>query len=174
MILLAADMAEKIDLGPLLSPVTAARAAVASAQPVSPSGLSKADYLISIRGIVQYFRQYQNENGQIIDPYANKEIQYSTPCFALSCATLVAAGQHQDLLLPASRALTCSLQQLANGNAADKHGDFFTFPAVQAYHLLKNLVEEQVRVEWDWLLRAIDPYKGILFFYAWHMLAPRS
>ncbi len=36
-----------------------------------------------------------------------------------------------DLLQAASSALECSIQQLADANAADKHGDFFTFPAVQ-------------------------------------------
>jgi hypothetical protein len=35
------------------------------------------------------------------------------------------------LLESASKALEVSVQQLADANAADKHGDFFTFPAIQ-------------------------------------------
>ena len=32
---------------------------------------------------------YQDLDGKIIDPFIQKEIQYSTPCYALSCAVIL-------------------------------------------------------------------------------------
>lgn len=49
---------------------------VAGATPLlSPSGLTRADYLSTIGGIVQHFRALQDDQGRIIDQYAKAEIQ---------------------------------------------------------------------------------------------------
>ncbi len=61
----------------------------------TPTGVTKELYLETVFGIVNHFRQFQDQNasspqyGKIIDPYAGMEIQYSTPCFANAAATLL-------------------------------------------------------------------------------------
>jgi hypothetical protein len=68
--------------------VTVAAALAAATPLLQPSGLTREDYLVTISGIVQYFRRLQNATGHIIDQYADAEIQYATPCFAYACATV--------------------------------------------------------------------------------------
>src|SRR4051812_19446793 len=54
-----------------------------------PTGLTRKDYLKLIAGEVDFWKQHQDEQGAIIDPYENAEKQYSTPAFALAGAELV-------------------------------------------------------------------------------------
>ena len=67
---------------------------------LQPSGLTRADYLSTINGIVQHFRRLQNASGHIIDYYLQQEVQYATPCFAFACATVHAGPGGDASLLP--------------------------------------------------------------------------
>jgi hypothetical protein len=64
-----------------------------------PTGVTSELYLSTIFGIVNHFTQFQNTNsssplyGKIIDPYAQQEIQYSTPCYANAGAMLIKTVQ---------------------------------------------------------------------------------
>lgn len=125
-----------------------------------PTKLSRNDYLFVIGGIVAYFRHFQTADGRIVDPFVRREVQYSTPCYAWAATVLVVSGKQPDLLDSAAMALTCALQQLADANAADRHGDFFTFPAMLAYEHLRDRMSLERRQRWETLLKAIDPFRA--------------
>lgn len=123
------------------------------------SGLIKADYLPLVAGNVDFFRRYQNAEGAIIDPYEKKERQYSTPAFAQAAATLVAYGNRSDLLEPATRAFSFSLDALANKTTADGHADFYIPMMMHAHRILAPRVSSQLRDKWVGQLRALVPQK---------------
>ena len=133
--------------------VTAARA-FAAAAPSRDSGLRRADYLITMAGIVDWFLPYQAANGAIIDPDAHVEIEYSTPCFAHAAAVLTVGGR-PDLLEPAAAALEASLLELATGVCATASCDFFAAPVMRAYALLSGLVPASRAANWTRSLREI-------------------
>jgi hypothetical protein len=56
------------------------------------SGLDKKGYLKIIDGQVRAMKQYQDDDGRIIDPVENVEKYYTTPCYAHSVAALVASS----------------------------------------------------------------------------------
>ncbi|MDB6058064.1 MAG: hypothetical protein JWO95_1908 [Verrucomicrobiales bacterium] len=125
---------------------------------VAPTGLTRSEYLATIAGIVHYFQHFQTKDGRIIDPFLEKEFQYSTPCYAWAATALVVAGE-TNLLESASLALECALTELAENRPAMRHGDFFTFPVMFAYENLRTRVPVERRKKWEGLLRAMDPGK---------------
>jgi hypothetical protein len=146
-----------MEANPLLPALTAARGALERQPDVEPTGIDRAVYLQLIAGIVDHFSPLMGENGAISDPYEKTEIQYSTPSYALAAAVLVESGKRPDLLAKASKALDRSLNELATGSAANGTGDFFIFPAMQAYLKLRNRVDPDTHRRWEDLLRKIDP-----------------
>ena len=56
------------------------------------TGLRRENYLSLVAGNVDFYKQYLDDRGAIIDPVRRQEIQYSTPAFALAAATLVWNG----------------------------------------------------------------------------------
>jgi hypothetical protein len=126
---------------------------------VTPSGLSRDDYLKTTQGIVEFFQHFQREDGRIIDPFMHKEVQYSTPCYAWAAAALVMSGRDTNMIDSTVRALDISLEELSTGHAADGHSDFFTFPCMFAYEALRDRVASERRATWETELRAIVPEK---------------
>ncbi len=143
--------------------VSAARAFMEGVPLAAPTGLSRADYIPTISGIVQYFRAQQNASGAIIDAYAHEEIQYSTPCFALACSVAYAAGSDATLLPNCTAALSFAIHELATANCADGHCAFFGKPIVLAFRVLAPLVSDAVRAGWVAGLAAVDPWKAYGF-----------
>ncbi|MBW3624708.1 MAG: hypothetical protein KY468_14990 [Armatimonadetes bacterium] len=124
------------------------------------TGLTREAYRDTIRGIVRYFKHFQGPDGRIIDPFVRREVQYSTPCYAWAAAILLKDEKDPELLESAARALDSSLEQLATAKPADRHGDFFTFPALLAYEHLKERVTPERRERWERDLRALDPARA--------------
>jgi len=143
---------------PLAGVVAALRAWAAAAPAPAPTGLDAAAYLETILPIVQYFVPLQDATGRIIDPdpAVAAEKEYATPCFAHAAATLVSAGGHDELLAPASLALTASLGELAAARCATASCDFFAMPVMRTYALLGALVAPATRDAWTALLRNIS------------------
>src|SRR5437764_6888511 len=110
-------------------------------------------------GDIDYWTKCQNEKGAIIDPYEKVEKQYSTPAFAYAAALLVTEAGRDDLLKPATRAMTWATSSLAAGKAADWHGDFFMPMLIHARRLLKDRVSKPTLAEWDKNLTSIVPEK---------------
>ena len=142
---------------PLEPAIRDARAALSASAPPAPTHIARGDYLKMVDGIVRHFARYQDASGAIIDPYAHREIQYSTPSYALAAAMLVHSGLRPELLKSASRALGRSIEALAMHSASDRTGDFFIYPTMAAYRLLRDRVDLSTRQNWERDLRKIDP-----------------
>ena len=140
----------------------------------TPSTLKRHDYLSLIAGNVDFFKQYQNSAGAIIDPYTNEEIQYSTPAFALAAGILATQADRHDLLAPATNALSCSITALVTHHAANGHSDFYIPLIVHAYRLLKDTASPALRQRWESQLREIDPndtYNAQLRLMNWNIVS---
>ncbi|HVT91102.1 MAG TPA: hypothetical protein VHD56_19775 [Tepidisphaeraceae bacterium] len=133
-----------------------------ASKPVSfqPSGMTKADYLPLIAANVDFFKQHQNAAGAIIDPYEKFERQYSTPAFALDAALAVRDLKRDDLLEPATRAMSFAVAALANHTTADNHADFYIPMLIHARRLLRDRVSADQLQEWDSQLRGLIPEKA--------------
>ena len=129
----------------------------ASPPPIPSTTITKADYLKLIAANVDFFKQYQNDDGALIDPYAKSEIQYSTPSFAVAAGILAQEANRTDLLAPACKALTCSLTALVEHRAAGQHSDFYIPLIMHAYRELKDLAPKASRAAWEDQLRQIIP-----------------
>ncbi|MDB6024660.1 MAG: hypothetical protein JWM68_883 [Verrucomicrobiales bacterium] len=126
---------------------------------VKSTGLGQSNYLNVISGIANYFQHFQDADGRIIDPFYQKEYQYSTPCYAWAATALVVSGRQTNLLESAASALECALIELAEDKAAMNHGDFFTFPCMLAYENLRDRVAPERRKKWEQLLRQLQPQR---------------
>ena len=123
----------------------------------TPTGLTRSDYLKLIAGNVDFFVKHQDSRGAIIDPYEKKERQYSTPAFALAAAVLVRESRRADLLAPATKALTFSIDALLNKTTADNHPDFYIPLVIHARRILHPLVVKETADHWTRRLTAIVP-----------------
>ena len=141
--------------------VTVASALAAATPLLQPSGLTRADYLDTISGIVQHFRRLQNATGHIIDQYADAEVQYATPCFSFACATVLASDP--TLLPNCSAALGASIEMLLNNNCADNHCPFYGKPTIFAHRILAPLVDASTRATWAAGLAGMNPWRDYGF-----------
>jgi hypothetical protein len=140
---------------PLAPTLTAVRVAFTNTT-IASTGLSRDDYLATIEGIVTFFQHFQNADGRVNDPFVHREVQYSTPTYAWATAVLVDTGRRPDLVESGANALEAALGELAEGKPADRHGDFFTFPAMLAFEHLREHVTPDRRRRWEDLLRALQ------------------
>ena len=139
-----------------------------------PTGVTRADYLKLIAGNVDFFLKCQDAGGAIIDPVSRGERQYSTPAFAVAAGVLVKNAGRQDLLVPASKALTCAIDSLVAKNTADKHADFYIPMLVHAYRLLKDAVPTEQATAWADTFKRIDPetmYRADLLHMNWNIVS---
>jgi len=123
-----------------------------------PTSLTKQSYLQTINGIVQFMRNLQDEYGRIIDPFEKREVQYSTPCFAFSCATVWAQGFDDTLLNNCTSALSIATEELANKTCADGHCVFFMKPVMFAYRILVDKVDPALVAKWNASLSIMNPW----------------
>jgi hypothetical protein len=123
----------------------------------TPTGPGRGEYLRLMQGIVRFFAACQDARGAIVDPYEQKERQYSTPAFALAAAVLCASGRDTTLLPAAVLAMDAACADLADGKAADGHADFFTVLLMHADQVLRGVVPESAAVAWRRNLARIDP-----------------
>ena len=137
-----------------LAGVVAAQRAFATGAPFRDSGLRRADLLVTLKGVVEWFLPLQNASGAIIDP-DHAEEEYSTPCWAHAAATLVTSGGRTDLLAPAMLALNWSIHSLANGHCALNTCDFFAVPVMRSVALLSPLVAAPIAASWKAMLSSL-------------------
>ncbi len=122
-----------------------------------PTGMTRKDYLPLIAGNVDWWKHFQNEAGEIVDPYEYQERQYSTPAFALAAALLVQEAGRADLLEPAQRAFSRSIEELVTKTTADAHADFYIPMLVHARRILRDKVPADVAAKWDRQFISIVP-----------------
>ncbi len=139
------------------------------------TNLKRSDYLTLIAGEVDFWKGLQNpETGAIIDPYLNREFQYSTPAYAHAAATLVAYAGRADLIETAALALDWSARTLSQRRAANGHEDFFAPMIAHAIRLLKPYVPAERAAAWEYDIWFFEPF--IIYRYApgvnnWNVVA---
>lgn len=134
---------------------------------------TKADYLPLIAANADFFKQHQNAAGAIIDPYEKVEKQYATPAFALSAAIAVRDLKRDDLLEPATRAMSFALTAMVNKTTADNHADFYIPLVIHARRILKDHVAKDTLAKWDAQLRSLVPektYKETVGYMNWNLV----
>ena len=144
---------------PLAGVVSTLREFAGASGPVTPTGFTKATYLSTMAGVVDWFVPYQNQTtGAIIDPDPNihEEKEYSTPTFAHAAATLVAHANRSDLTSAAALALSCSIRELAQAKCATSSCDFFAVPVMRAFDLLSPFVSPSLVETWTAGLKNIS------------------
>jgi hypothetical protein len=127
---------------------------------VRPTGLTRAAYLDVVLGQVRAFRRHQAADGTIVDPVERREFQYATPCYAAAVAALVDARRADSGLLDSGlRAMDASVAAMAAYRVPDAHGDFFTWPVMNALALYSAHAPAERVAGWRRTLAAIDPYR---------------
>ena len=126
--------------------VDSVRQQLVKSRPLSNTTVGRTDYLNVAEGIVRFFAKHQRESGEIMDPIDNLEHQYSTPCFALVVAILNKHNRATDLTGRAWNALLAAVEAVSQNNAADNHGDFYLFNAVQALNILREMYPTDIRI----------------------------
>ncbi|MFB4294998.1 hypothetical protein [Actinomadura sp. NTSP31] len=125
---------------------------------VRPTGLRRAEYLRLIASEVDFWKTRQDTAGAIIDPYRNREVQYSTPAFAHAAAALVAYAGRQDLLEAAALAVDRASLELAQRTAADSHEDFFAPMLAHAIRLLEPHLPAARSAAWKHDIGRFEPF----------------
>jgi hypothetical protein len=99
--------------------------------------------------------KHQDAAGAIIDPYAHREMQYSTPYFAYAVGTLIRAGRAKDLLPNGVAAMERSTRQFGLGRSAipDQHSEFFIAAATESLDVYRPLVPPGTLEIWRQRLR---------------------
>lgn len=132
---------------------------ISSKKAPKPTGMKAADYLKVIAGNVDFFKQHQNADGAIIDPYKKEEWQYSTPAFAHAATMLVKFQNRKDLIEPAAKAMDWASLCLKEGKGATHHDDFYPPMLAHALPILKEFVEPARAKRWEDNLGKVDPLK---------------
>lgn len=135
---------------------------------ITQTGVTRASILDRLERVVRAQAKYQNSAGAIIDPFAKREVQYSTPYFAAACATLIAAGRATDLLAKASLAMERATACYAGGKTAipDQHGEFYLYPLAEAYKQLRAKVPAATASRW--LTRMGTPISSVITGLDWN------
>lgn len=108
--------------------------------------LDRVEDIITQLATVQYYNDANPndvQNGAIIDPYNNAEVQYATPYFAFAVASAVSEGRSPQLLTAGIRAMDHAIADISgldgSAQANDNHGEFFVAPMMKALRLFKQM-----------------------------------
>lgn len=137
-----------------------------TARPWHPLNISRDTYLSRVEGVVRAIAKFQNSKGAIIDPYAHREVQYSTPYFANAVGTLLSSGRAQDLLSKGIAAMNSATADIAAGASSipDNHGEFFLAPLASAIPLYAAYVSASQLQTWK--TRMAKPIKEVILGYS--------
>ena len=121
-----------------------------TARPFEPLGVEREDYLDVLEGLCRYLAILQDERGAIVDPYLQREHQYSTPYFAFAVGVLLEDHRATDLSTAGISAMEHATRSLAGGwhDIPDHHGEFFLAPLADALELYRPHVPEAVWAKW--------------------------
>jgi hypothetical protein len=149
--ILFTNTAFALDPDPLKSVKDQAYNALNTAVAPLDTGFTRNDYLTAIDGMINFFRKYQRNDGTIIDPYTESEIQYSTAYYAFGGSVLYISGYRTDadFLESVSSALDRATYELYSATCADYHSNFFTVPSTLAYENLRDYVDPSRRSLWE-------------------------
>lgn len=131
-----ADIADRESAEALLDP-----ALTLPARPPAPGGATAGDYLDVIEEMCRSTVSRLDDRGAVIDPFAGREHQYSTPYFVFAASVLLDAGRARDLLPDVVRAMDHATETFAAGNRAipERHGEFYLAPLAGALERLASM-----------------------------------
>jgi hypothetical protein len=104
-----------------------------------PLGIPVSAYLDRIEGECRFWVNHQDPGGALLDPFNQKEWQYSTPYFAYAVGTLIQAERAKDLLSKGILAMDHACANFASGKT-DGHSEFFVPPLTGALALYAPFV----------------------------------
>jgi hypothetical protein len=121
-----------------------------TARPWEPIKTSSEQLLKTIEEICEIAAKFQAENGAIIDPYLNREHQYSTPYFGFAVGVLLKNGTSYHLKKQGILAIEHATKCLAGGKTAipDAHGEFFIAPLSKSLELYKEYIPDSTYQNW--------------------------
>jgi hypothetical protein len=124
--------------------------------------VAREDLLEVIEAACAVMAAQQDSSGAIIDPYLQREHQYSTPYFAFAVGVLLDAGVGSDLKEAGIMAMEHSTLNFSKGTKSipDEHGEFFISPLTHALDSYKNHIPEQQYEEWK--RRMETPLRAVL------------
>jgi hypothetical protein len=114
-------------------------------EPITDSAM-----LDRLEGLCRFDVQWQNAQGAIIDPYLEREYQYSTPYFAYAVGVLASAGRAPDLLPHGVAAMEHATVQFSGGirTIPDGHSEFFLASLSEALEVYEPLIPHQEWMRW--------------------------
>ena len=126
-----------------------------------PLPYAKIQVLDLVEALVKKNAPLQNASGAIIDPYLQREHQYSTPYFAHAVGTLLHNGRGQEFLEHGLAAMEKALSDFRNGTVhiPDQHGEFYIAALAKAIPLYQSSVDQDTYD--DWLLKIKTPLRVI-------------
>lgn len=114
-------------------------------------------------GVATYLATLQDDDGAIIDPFIDREHQYTTPYFAAGVACLVDAEVADRKLSSAGvRAMEKATADFAKGHEhiPDGHGEFYIASLTQALEWFEGHVDDQ---QWQlWRERLTTPIDKVI------------
>lgn len=121
-----------------------------TARPWSPMETPRSAYLDTLEEICRVVARHQDERGAIIDPYLDREHQYSTPYFAIAVGALLEHGRGDALREAGIAAMEHATTSFAEGSTGipDAHGEFFIPALTEALHLYAPHVDEATYDRW--------------------------
>lgn len=121
-----------------------------TARPWQPLNIERDAYLDVVELMCRHIAQYLNDEGAIIDPFLDREHQYSTPYFAFTVGVLVHAGRADDLLDKGVAAMNHATRCVEQGNRRipDQHGEFFLGSLAHASEFYEGHVPEATLALW--------------------------
>lgn len=133
-----------------------------TANPWKSSSVEKDDILQTIEKTCLVMAKHQDASGAIIDPYLQREHQYSTPYFAFAVGVLLHGGKGAVLKEAGIKAMEHATSCLAQGSQSipDEHGEFFISPLSDALQFYQPHVSGEKYAEWQ--ERMQTPLENIL------------
>ena len=121
-----------------------------TANPWEPLNIPRDSYLDAVEGMVRVAQKFQDDEGAIIDPYLDREHQYSTPYYAIALGALIHADRAEDLLSSGIFAMDKALEDFAKGcdSIPDRHGEFYIAALAEAMELYHGHVSEDKYDQW--------------------------
>ncbi|MFA6714130.1 MAG: hypothetical protein WCS27_02075 [Victivallaceae bacterium] len=125
--------------------------------PAAPTAIVPASvrYLDLAENIVRRALKWQNAQGRIIDPYAQKETNAATARFTGALGLQILQNRCADLLEPCMRSLDCVLDDLFYQRT--NWGEFIVKEACMAFWALRDKAAKKRVARWEHYLSAYDP-----------------
>jgi hypothetical protein len=121
----------------------------------APAAVTRERMLDALDRGVRSLAVSLDARGAMVDPFVEREFQYSTPYFAHAVGVLLKHGRARDLAPAGVRAMEHATECFAGGAAQipDRHGEFFIPALAEALPLYEKIAPAEQWQEWRERLR---------------------